>query len=246
MLGNKLMNPKGFFQKLSGPGPIGPVVLAYLMVTACSGGPSPNTAPAPTPATRYRPTGQSSERLEEIYQAREDSARMRFTEADVRFMTGMIVHHAQALVMSQLAPSHEAGSSISVLTARIINAQNDEIATMQNWLAERDLPVPQIEIDGTRLLVNGSEDVPMMHGMLTAGQMAELDAARGAEFDRLFLAFMIQHHQGAVHMVHELFATDGAAQGDVAFKLASDIQVDQLTEIARMELMLEQMSSGNN
>ena len=80
-----------------------------------------------------------------------------------------------------------------------------------------------------------------MPGMLTEEQLQELDAARGAEFDRLFLTYMIQHHQGAVTMVLDLFATDGAAQDEAAFKLASDIQVDQRTEIARMKLMLESL-----
>jgi uncharacterized protein (DUF305 family) len=83
-----------------------------------------------------------------------------------------------------------------------------------------------------------------MPGMLSAAQMRELAAARGAEFDRLFLTYMIQHHRGAVTMVHDLFATDGAGQDEAAFKLASDVQVDQLTEIARMELMLSEMSPG--
>ena len=78
-----------------------------------------------------------------------------------------------------------------------------------------------------------------MPGMLTSEQLEDLEKARGPEYDRLFLTYMIQHHEGAVTMVHELFATDGAAQDDVAFKLASDIQVDQITEIARMRRMLE-------
>ena len=84
-----------------------------------------------------------------------------------------------------------------------------------------------------------------MPGMLTQEQMRELDAGRGREFDRLFLKYMIQHHQGAVSMVHDLFATDGAGQDDLAFKLASDIQVDQITEIRRMELMLEELERGD-
>lgn len=171
---------------------------------------------------------------------------MRFTNADVEFMTGMIAHHAQALVMSRLAPSHGAGPAVRTLTARIINAQRDEIATMQRWLADRGQPVPEVEIDGLRLTVHGASEHHMhMPGMLTRAQLEELDAARGEAFDRLFLRFMIQHHRGAVTMVHDLFATDGAAQDEAAFKLASDIQADQLTEIARMERMLEAMTAGN-
>ncbi len=177
--------------------------------------------------------------LEALYWARQDSARMAFTEADVRFMTGMIAHHAQALVMSRMAPSHGASEQVQTLAARIINAQQDEIASMQRWLREREQPVPEIEIDGTRLLVNGHRVHGMkMAGVLTEAQIQELDAARGEAFDRLFLRYMIEHHSGAVTMVDHLFSQDGAAQDGAAFKLASDIHVDQKTEIARMKKML--------
>jgi uncharacterized protein (DUF305 family) len=171
---------------------------------------------------------------------------MHFTAADVHFMTGMIGHHAQALIMSALAPTHGASPQIQTLAARIINAQNDEIALMQAWLADRGQSVPEVEIEGTTLTVHGAEHATHMPGMLTEEQMRELDAARGPEFDRVFLTYMIQHHRGAVTMVHELFGTDGAAQDEAAFKLASAIQVDQLTEIARMELMLEERSGDRS
>ncbi len=217
-------------------GPAG-VLLAALAGAACSGAATTgaDTAPAPAPP--------STAQLEAIYEARTDSARMRFTAADVHFMTGMIGHHAQALVMSRLAPTHGASSTIQTLAARIINAQNDEIATMQRWLRDRGQSVPQIHIEGTTMVVHGADHSMHTPGMLTPDQMRRLDAARGAEFDRLFLTDMIQHHQGAVTMVHDLFATDGAGQDEEAFKLASDIQVDQLTEIARMELMLGELPS---
>ncbi len=210
------------------------VLLAALAITACGGGRS-DTAPSPD-------SGSTAE-LEALYRARTDSARMRYTEADVRFMTGMIGHHGQALVMAEMAPRNGASSSVQTLAARIINAQNDEIATMQRWLRDRGQPAPEVEILGTTLMVNGSEYTMRMPGMLTPDQIRELDEARGPEFDRLFLTYMIQHHQGAVDMVLELFATDGAAQDEAAFKLASDIQVDQATEIARMKLMLESLSA---
>ncbi len=164
---------------------------------------------------------------------------MGFTDADVRFMTGMIGHHSQALVMAGLAPTHGAGSSLQILAARIINAQKDEIATMGQWLRDRGQPVPEVDITGTTMTVRGPAYVLQMPGMLTSDQVRELDEARASEFDRLFLTYMIQHHRGAVTMVQGLFGTDGAALDDVVFKLASDIQVDQITEIARMELMLE-------
>jgi uncharacterized protein (DUF305 family) len=170
---------------------------------------------------------------------------MRFTEADVRFMTGMIAHHGQALVMAGLAPTHGASPPLQILSARIINGQQDEIATMQRWLRDRGQPVPEIDIEGTTLLLHGVGDHAMhMPGMLAPAQMQDLDQATGPDFDRRFLTYMIQHHRGAVTMVHDLFSTDGAAQDGAVFKLASDIQVDQTTEIARMELMLNALPDG--
>ena len=160
---------------------------------------------------------------------------------DVDFMAGMIGHHAQALIMAGWAPSHGASSSVRVLAERIVNEQQDEIATMQQWLRDRNQPVPDAHTPGMRMKMNGVEHVMLMPGMLTDEQMKQLDAARGAEFDRLFLTYMIQHHKGAVSMVTELFATDGAAQENLVFKLASDVGVDQTTEIARMERMLAAM-----
>ena len=177
--------------------------------------------------------------MEALYWARQDSARSNYTEADVRFMTMMITHHAQALVMSEMAPRNGARPQVQTLAARIINAQKDEIATMQQWLRRRDQPVPTVEIEDTDLRVNGTSVHGMdMVGVLTQAQIDAMNAARGTAFDRLFLRYMIQHHRGAVTMVDRLFSTDGAAQDGAAFKLASDINVDQKTEIARMEQML--------
>ena len=211
-------------------------VVVALSLHACGGAGAPRQS-TPAPATR---SNEALAELEALYRARADSALNRYTEADVRFMAGMIGHHAQALVMSSLAPTHGASTSVQTLSARTINAQQDEIATMQGWLADRGQPVPEIRISGTNLVIGGSgHDMGTMPGMLTPEQMRELDAARGSEFDRLFLTYMIQHHSGAVTMVHELFATDGAALGDTVFKVASDIQVDQASEIDRMERMLE-------
>ncbi len=230
------------FESLSLPGSMKPLThpiaatLLAVAITACSTAAVPvaETAPAPAPETTVETAG-----LEALYRARMDSARTRFTEADVHFMTGMIGHHAQALVMSALAPTHGASHAVRTLTARIINAQQDEIATMQGWLRDRGQPVPEVEITGTTLMVHGPDYVMHMPGMLSPEQIQELDDASGRDFDRLFLTYMIQHHQGAVTMVHNLFGTDGAAQDGVVFKLGSDIQVDQITEIARMRRMLK-------
>jgi uncharacterized protein (DUF305 family) len=220
-------------------------LLVAFAAAAChrTAGPAVETAVAPD--TQVAP-GPAAE-LEALYRARTDSARTRFTAADVDFMTGMIAHHAQALVMADLAPSHGANPAVRTLCARILNAQRDEIALMQKWLRDRHQPVPEVHIQGLDLMLHGVAEHHMhMPGMLSRSQLEELDRARGPEFDRLFLTYMIQHHRGAVTMVHDLFGTDGAAQGDLAFKLASDIQVDQTTEIARMELMLETMSGSDD
>ncbi len=170
---------------------------------------------------------------------------MRFTAADVHFISGMIGHHSQALIMSDLAPTHGASPSVRTLAARIINAQKDEIALMSQWLRDRGQPVPEVHISGTTMTVPGAEHAMHMPGMLTPEQIQQLDAAKGSEFDRRFLTLMIQHHNGAVTMVHDLFATDGAGQDEQVFKLASDIQVDQITEVRRMERMLASLVPGS-
>ena len=214
-------------------------LLMALFLTACSSTGSLTTEPSSRPSTAE---------LEALYWARLDSARTGFTEADTHFMTGMIAHHAQALVMSRLAPSNGASPQVRTLAARIINAQQDEIELMQQWLRDREQPVPEIHIEGIVLMVHGAGGHAMhshMPGMLTQEQLEDLAAARGANFDRLFLTYMIQHHAGAVHMVDELFGTDGAALDEEAFKLASGIHVDQVTEIARMEYMLDRLPASD-
>jgi len=189
--------------------------------------------------------------MEKLYNERQEEAKTRYSQADVDFMTGMIGHHAQALIMSDLADEAGASNPIRILTARIINAQKDEIATMQRWLKDRGQPVPQVHIDGLNLMVHTSDNEHVDHtkmvGMLSQEQLEELAAAKGSDFDRLFLTYMIQHHKGATSMVDTLFSSDGAGNDELSFRIASDINVDQLTEIARMELMLEEMSeSGQN
>jgi uncharacterized protein (DUF305 family) len=161
----------------------------------------------------------------------------RVTAADIRFMSGMIGHHAQAIAMARMAPSHGASPTMLRLTERIINAQEDEIAAMQRWLRDHRQPVPEA-------VAHPESHGMHMPGMLTDAQMRQLDAARGEEFDRLFLTYMIQHHGGAVAMASELFASYGAGQDEAVFKIASDINVDQTTEIARMQRMLADLIFG--
>lgn len=187
--------------------------------------------------------------LEELFWSRIESDRMSFTQADVRFMTGMISHHAQALIMSRLAPQNDASPRIQRLAARIINSQKDEIRSMQTWLSRRDQPVPEVHINGLSLMIHGVDghgehDHSSMPGMLSDAQLEQLSEATGTEFDRLFLRYMIDHHLGAVIMVDTLVSTDGAAQDEDSFRLAADINADQMTEIERMRLMLEEIESG--
>lgn len=163
------------------------------------------------------------------------------TEADVRFMAGMIHHHGQALLIAGWAPTHGASQALRVLCERIIVAQQDEIHLMQRWLRDWGEPVP--EADSSHAMMPGMHH-PLMPGMLTAERLAQLNAARGPEFDRLFLTFMIQHHEGALTMVQHLLAVPGAARDDNVFKLVSDMNADQATEIDRMHTMLAALSTA--
>src|SRR6266699_1786735 len=166
-----------------------------------------------------------------------------YTPADVHFVAGMIGHHAQAIQMAGWAPSHGAGPSVRVLCERIVVAQNDEIVFAQRWLKEHGEYVPPADPRGH--IMQGMEHPMLMPGMLTPEQMAQLDSARGPEFDRLFLTFMIQHHQGAITMVRQLLAVPGAAQDGPIFRFASDVNVDQTTEINRMTLMLNDLKRSS-
>jgi len=174
----------------------------------------------------------------------EPPGRYPFTAADVEFVSGMISHHAQAIVMAGWAPTHGASASVLTLCARIINAQTDEITIMQSWLRDRHQPVPDAKPVRMKMMMNGVEQDMLMPGMLSDAQLAQLDSARGPEFDRLFLRDMIQHHNGALTMVDQLFATPGAGQDEAIFKLATDIRSDQSTEINRMVKLLLTLPGG--
>jgi uncharacterized protein (DUF305 family) len=211
--------------------------LPALAIAACVAAGCRTAAPSSTPGREQTPASIAAADSAAIARARADSARYPYTDADIHFMSGMIAHHAQAIEMSRLAPTNGAGASVRTLAERIINAQQDEIAIMQQWLRDRRQPVPD---PGMADMAAHHEDHPgmMMPGMLTAEQLQQLRSARGAEFDRLFLTGMIQHHRGAIAMVTTLFATPGAAQDQSVFKIASDVNVDQTTEVARMTTML--------
>jgi len=256
---------------------------------------------------------------------------MRFVQADVDFMTHMIPHHSQALIMSRLAPENNASTQVQKLAARIINAQRDEIRTMQIWLRDRGQPVTIVHIDGLNMTIEmempkqemahdsdhetmdhstmsheSKEDASMDHskhktaseksdhsahtkstekassshygddmsaqgdmdhgsmdhstmdhgsmdhssmdhstmmGMLTQEQLEHLASVRGVEFDKAFLTYMIGHHEGAVYMVNEMFAADGAGNDEDAYRLAADIYAEQVTEISMMKLMLQEIDA---
>jgi uncharacterized protein (DUF305 family) len=229
------------------------VALAAALALACGGARRSEAPVVPTPA--------SPGEVSAIAKAKADSARYPYTKADVHFMSAMIGHHAQAIVISDWAPSHQAGPAVKRLAERIINAQQDEIATMQRWLRNRRLPVPEPAMSssgahptGMKMRMNPSASSGqaahmhemLMPGMLTEDQMRQLDQARGPEFDRLFLTFMIQHHKGAVSMVKDLFGSRGAGQDETVFKFANDVSVDQSTEIARMEKMLAALGPASS
>jgi uncharacterized protein (DUF305 family) len=210
-------------------------IAALLMAFICGGcsRSSQNRSPQPSPQTASHQQSSSSAATQKTA-----TGQYPFTAADVHFMSGMIGHHAQALVMAGWAPSHGASPAIRTLCERIINGQQDEIATMQRWLKDRGLPVP----DATPMKMDmGSMNHELMPGMLTDEQMKDLDQARGPEFDRKFLTYMIQHHRGAITMVQQLFATKGAAQDEATFKMANDISADQTTEVDRMQRMLDSL-----
>jgi uncharacterized protein (DUF305 family) len=182
-----------------------------------------------------------------LAKARADSIRHPYSKADIDFANGMILHHAQAVRIANWCASHGASADILTLCSRIINAQVDEIHRMQQWLVDRRQP---ISTPDTSRSAAAMADMPGMHsgasmpGILTGAELDSLDAARGKAFDRLFLSDMIHHHQGAVAMVKQLYATRGAGQDDVIFKLASDISADQTTEIARMQRLLAAVVFG--
>jgi uncharacterized protein (DUF305 family) len=170
-----------------------------------------------------------------------------FVAADVAFMQGMISHHAQALQMVALIPSRTNVPGVLSLGQRIAISQRDEIAMMQNWLRDHGQVVPVIDSSGAAVMpgMSGMSAMSMpemqMPGMLTSAQMAALKASTGADFERLLLQGMIQHHQGAITMVSKLLATPGAGQASEIFRFANDVVADQTAEINRMQAMLAAM-----
>jgi uncharacterized protein (DUF305 family) len=154
-----------------------------------------------------------------------------YTEADVRFMQGMIAHHAQAIYMSRMAAAHGANPRVLKLATKIDQSQVAEIRIMQNWLLRYNQFAPD----------TSSWRTMHMAGMLTAEQLKTLDAATGVAFDRAFLVFMIQHHNGALKMVDDLFATPLAGQEVDVSVFANDVVTVQTAEIGVMQRLISQL-----
>jgi uncharacterized protein (DUF305 family) len=176
--------------------------------------------------------------------ARPDLVRQPYSEGDIEFMAGMIPHHAQAVLIAGWAGSHGARPDIRIMCERMVVAQRDEIEWMRNWLRDRGQTVPAANATHHRMKMNGVEHDMLMPGMLSSADLEQLDKARGPEWDRLFLTFMIRHHEGAIKMVEQLFASYGALQDDDVYKLASDMFADQTTEIDFMQKMLARMEKS--
>ena len=173
---------------------------------------------------------------------RPDLVRAPYSQADIDFMTGMIPHHAQAVLIAGWAGTHGARPDVRVLCERMVVGQRDEIEFMRTWLRDRGQPVPDAKATHHRMKMNGVEHDMLMPGMLSAAELAQLDKARNSEWDRLFLTFMMRHHEGALKMVDDLFESYGALQDEDIYKFASDMYADQMIEIERMEKLLETIS----
>jgi uncharacterized protein (DUF305 family) len=208
---------------------LGRLALIALAAPACRVRPAEAPAPAATSSAGAVGTAVASERLERT--------RRGYTLGDVRFMQGMIAHHAQALQMTALIPSRTSRQDMQLLGERISVSQRDEIAMMQRWLRERGEEVPPVSSHGPHHGVG-----EMTPGMLTPEEMSRLAASKGVEFERELLRLMIKHHEGALAMVARLFSTHGAGQDTQIYFFASDVDADQRAEISRMQAMLAAMS----
>jgi uncharacterized protein (DUF305 family) len=202
------------------------VLLAFLAASCGATGAGPRP-----PIVQPGAPGQSSRVI--TADTAVDLSRVQHTAADVRFMQGMIGHHAQAVEMTALLASRTTSADMQQLARRIEVSQADEIKMMQKWLEARGQEVPGPH-------AHHMAGATLMPGMLTEPEMDRLAGAKGAEFDRLFLEGMIKHHQGALVMVKELFATPGAGQESEIFAFASDVDADQRMEIDRMRGMLKE------
>jgi uncharacterized protein (DUF305 family) len=217
------------------------VASALLLTAATATGQSSSAPPESAPIVQPGAPGQSSKRItaaEAAPPARAPSA------VDVNFMQGMIMHHSQAVEMTDLLRVRSHNKELLELGTRISISQTDEMKFMKQWLQDRHAPLSLEQghmhdmsaMKGSDHMNMGS--MSLMPGMLTPRQMMALEQARGAAFDHLFLTGMIQHHTGALTMVKDLFDTPGAGQDAVLFDFATDVDNTQRTEISIMRSML--------
>lgn len=211
--------------------------LSLALVAACGTSPGTTPTPAPEPAMPDHAHMHGAPSAAATPAAADSPG---VNPGDVAFMQGMIGHHAQALVMTALVPQRTTRPEVRLIAERIDASQHEEIARMQRWLRARGQTAPDPS-------EHAGHDMPghaMMPGMLTADELARLSAARGPEFDRMFLQYMIRHHQGALTMVSQLFATQGAAQDSEMYQFASDVDADQRMEIERMRQLQNRPAAG--
>jgi uncharacterized protein (DUF305 family) len=208
--------------------------MAAVLLCAAAGGACRSAAPvaAVPPIVQPGAPGEPSHVIGAA-QAR-DLSQVQYTGADIKFMQGMIGHHAQAVEMVALVPARTASDDLRKLALRIDVSQQDEMKMMREWLQARGQQIPDPR-------AHHMMGAALMPGMLTADEMERLAAAKGTAFDRLFLEGMIKHHGGAIAMVHELFAAEGAGQTPEIFSYASDVDADQRMEIDRMDSMLKEL-----
>ena len=205
--------------------------LAVLIVSIAVGGCASTARDQAAPIVQPGAPGKASRVI-----TSDDAARSRpgVSAADVKFMQGMIGHHAQAVEMSDLLKARTKRAEMRKLGERIEVSQADEIKMMREWLESHGAEAPGEH-------AHHAPGAPLMPGMLTPEEMARLTAASGEVFDRLFLEYMIKHHEGALAMVKDLFATAGAAQDADIYAFAADVNADQRMEIARMSGMLKEL-----
>jgi uncharacterized protein (DUF305 family) len=210
----------------------------FLMVAACAGA-AAGASDVPSPAPAHEGQGAPAGHGAHAGTATADAAGAAYTDADVAFMHGMIAHHAQAVVMTSLVEERTTRADLRLLARRIDMSQREEMEIMRRWLEERGVEVPAEGHGHHHHHGHGAHggDHELMPGMLSEEQLARLTAARGPEFDRLFLEYMIFHHEGALVMVAELFEAGGGQDSEL-FQFASHVDSDQRIEIARMSRML--------
>ncbi|HTM26628.1 MAG TPA: DUF305 domain-containing protein [Vicinamibacterales bacterium] len=216
------------------------LLAALLLVGASACRTAQETAGTP-PIVQPGAPGQASQVV--APEKARDQSNVQATPADVKFMQGMIHHHAQALDMVALLMTRTGSDDMKKLADRIRISQADEIGMMQRWLRGRGQGVPDphaLHMPGM-IMPGMDHEGPMMPGMLTPEEMAHLATLKGPDFDRAFLEGMIKHHGGALTMVQELFATRGAGQESMIFAFASDVDADQRMEIDRMSAMLAKL-----